>query len=518
MAEEDKKFDRSLGSIKNLFVTELAKHVRDKKLLRGPFHKLPGEFVFHSWKDHALPLYTWAALAVGLMERDRYLPIFRDIAGRLKYRHDNFSEELYVNHASLKDLSNSQFDFIFEPLLKDSELRSHFAELGLLNSLPDHEHWTRYGTVDEKNETDLSFLASGYAQCIDHQSQQATDIRWMIVMNFLANQRIIFNSHLEERFLTIVEYPNRGDMRSVRPSIRALEIGLRGNPGEKKQEEKIKQHAIVAEGVWDELFVGTNCMPLAFHEPKLFDHKATLAEVFDIYKGLIIHYFDNIATTGIDARLDSAFGLVLYALSLLSEGIALRPYQRLAGRLILRTILETHINLRFLTKKDDETIWFQYRNHGSAQAKLAFLKYLQAKEKPDYVNIQELFDLANEDMWLEYQDINLGNWASKSLRDIAIEAGLKEAYDQHYTILSTTIHAQWTGVREENFTQCINPLHRYHRIPAMPKPSQEDIVPDMCKIINQMLDDLTHLYPQFKDRLRAYRAESTENPSRAEHA
>jgi hypothetical protein len=54
-------------------------------------------------------------------------------------------------------------------------------------------------------------------------------------------------------------------------------------------------------------------------------------------------------------------------------------------------------------------------------------------------------------MWLEFQEINLGSWASKSLREIATEAGVKEAYDQHYSILSVASHAQWIAVREEGF-------------------------------------------------------------------
>jgi hypothetical protein len=128
------------------------------------------------------------------------------------------------------------------------------------------------------------------------------------------------------------------------------------------------------------------------------------------------------------------------------------------------------------------------------------------KGKPDYVDIQELYQLANEDMWLEYQDINLGNWANKSLREIAIEAGLKEVYDQHYPVLSTSSHAQWSPIRESNFTQCVNPLHRYHRIPDMPRFSQENLIPDMCKLINQMLEDVNKPYAPFKMRLRGYKA------------
>jgi hypothetical protein len=59
MAGDSSDFDRSLGSIRNLFITELAKLHRDKKTLRSPFHKLPSSMSFASWKDDALPLYSW---------------------------------------------------------------------------------------------------------------------------------------------------------------------------------------------------------------------------------------------------------------------------------------------------------------------------------------------------------------------------------------------------------------------------------------------------------------------------
>src|SRR5579862_638024 len=506
MAKDLEEFDRSLGSLKNLFITEIAKHTLEKKTLRGPFHRLGRNISFASWKDHALPLYSWAALTTALLNRDEYLAVFRKIVSRIKYRHDNLQEELFLDHASLKTVSNAQFDFIFEPLLLVSEdLRSIFARLAKLTSLPDRDHWDRYGDNSHDNASDFSKMAAGFAQCFDHQSQQSTDIRWMIVMNYLSNGRIVFGQPMEERFLEYVEYPNRGDMRSVRPSIRALEITLRGNPHELSPEKKKKEHEEIAERIWDELYAGTNCMPLDMLAPKVFDYREVAVKAIEVYKSLIANYFDNVSTTGIDARLDGSHGLAMYTIALLIEGIGLSADQRISAKLILRTILEAHINLRFLTIKDDPTIWLQYRNYGSSQAKLTFLKFLDAKEKPDYVDIQELYQLANEDVWLEYQDINLGSWANKSLRDIAIEAGLKGIYDQHYPILSTSSHAQWSSVRESNFTQCVNPLHRYHRIPDMPRFSQENLIPDMCKLINQMLEDVNKLYPPFKERLRGYK-------------
>ncbi|MCL8054530.1 hypothetical protein M8833_34880, partial [Pseudomonas aeruginosa] len=58
----------------------------------------------------------------------------------------------------------------------------------------------------------------------DHQSQEATDVRWVSILFKIALGEMLFPAGFEEHLLEIVEYPNRGDMRSVRPSIRAMEM------------------------------------------------------------------------------------------------------------------------------------------------------------------------------------------------------------------------------------------------------------------------------------------------------
>jgi hypothetical protein len=56
----------------------------------------------------------------------------------------------------------------------------------------------------------------------------------------------------------------------------------------------------------------------------------------------------------------------------------------------------------------------------------------------------------------------------------------------------------------------MNPLHRFHLIPDAPKPFLKSHVPEMCKITNQVLDDLNALYPSFKPRLRKYKEKATD--------
>ena len=66
--------------------------------------------------------------------------------------------------------------------------------------------------------------------------------------------------------------------------------------------------------------------------------------------------------------------------------------------------------------------------YGTGQAKLAFLKLadLEDQDIPSYVTLEELEELANEDRWKEFVDIDLGNWAKLDLRRMSDEAGVKD--------------------------------------------------------------------------------------------
>ena len=513
MTEDDKEFIRQLGTFSNARITELKKLRKIKGKLVSPFNSLRGPIVFKSWKDDALPMYTWAALLIGLVSRDEYLLVFREIIRKVQNRHEQKIESLYPNHWSLRTLTNEQFDDIFQSLLANTEFKENIATLAELECLPDNAHWKRHAKSDQ--QSNAIPLARGYAKCIDHQSQEATDVRWLILMCFIANDRMTFDYKFEERLKEFQEYPNRGEMRSVRPSIRAMEIMTRGDPdfyddqtkdGGKTKEEADKKMAIANEAVWQELFEKTDCNALPLTKPTSIDQRSVQKELAEVCTEVYEYFFPTVSTTGIDARHDTSFGLVLYAMALALEAVSLRPHQLVSGRLLLRSLVEAHINLHFLRMKDDKTIWYQFRNFGTSQTKLALLKYLDLREKPDYIDLEQLFLFANEDMWHEYQDIDLGTWAKKNLREIAQEAGLKTIYDKHYPILSTASHAHWPAVREVVFAQCVNPLHRFHRIADLPHFSYENLIPEMCKLLNLMLDDLNHLYPPFKPRLRAYKA------------
>lgn len=177
---------------------------------------------------------------------------------------------------------------------------------------------------------------------------------------------------------------------------------------------------------------------------------------------------DTIDQTRADARLDSAFGLALYAISIVEELGFHRIQVRIVGRLALRALVEANITLRYLAQKDDESLWKSYRVYGAGQAKLAFLKAQEIEgDLPPFIDESALHEIANEDIWQEFLDIDIGHWANSNLRKLAMECGAKDLYDKYYDWASTYTHSHWGAIRDTNFITCHNPLHRLPRIPRV---------------------------------------------------
>ena len=202
-----------------------------------------------------------------------------------------------------------------------------------------------------------------------------------------------------------------------------------------------------------------------------------IKELFAVYADLSKHFISTITSTAVDARHDSTFGITLCALNLAIGAGRGNIHRRAEGRLILRTIVENYITLKFLEAKDDKTLWVQYRNYGVGQSKLALLENLRADELPDFISLDDLQRYANEDMWQEFTTISLKSWAERNVRKMAEEAGVKDTYDRYYDWSSGYVHGHWGAVRDSVFTVCLNPLHRYHRIPFVPRLDMPSVLP-----------------------------------------
>jgi hypothetical protein len=319
-------------------------------------------------------------------------------------------------------------------------------------------------------------------------------VRFLIVQH-----RMQFAKNVELRAEEILDYPNRGDLRQVRPSIRAMEAAT-GDPS-------IAGSSDWPQHFWRECMECTPCLVAPKRRSDSgFPHDEVNEIWGKVYAACAEHCIATTSTTDIDPRHDGVFGLALYGLSLVAS--LFRPHStRTAGRLVLRALVETYLTLAYLVKKEELALWKVYRTYGSGQAKLAFLKLIETDDLPRYVDLDTLEALANEDVWQEYLDIDLGHWADKDLRRMSDEVGVKNIYDKYYAWPSAFVHAQWAAVRNTVFELCMNPLHRLHRVPRPPRFDLEDVSWDGIKLGNLILDLVNEAYPEFKPRLRVPKPE-----------
>lgn len=135
----------------------------------------------------------------------------------------------------------------------------------------------------------------------------------------------------------------------------------------------------------------------------------------------------------------------------------------LAG-VLLRAMADVHITLAWITLKPEERTR-QFVLHGLGQEKL-LLEHLKSRGIEDeQTRSMEAWIDSQRYTWLT--EVNVGNWADLSIRDMADEAKLLDFYRLRYSPLSAEAHSMWNHIARFNLRTCKNPLHRYHRIPEI---------------------------------------------------
>jgi hypothetical protein len=468
--------------------SSLGDHQRHGKTLMPPLKKV-GNVELASWSNDRLPDLLWAALLTQFKSRDEYLAVFRAVSDNAQRVRES---KAFLTHSQLARLSPEEFELLMGPVLADEQAKLTLAPLLLLEHLPDRHHWLKHLPTPEPAKA-WDQLARAVLETFPHQSEAATDMRWLKVRFILLQGRLQLPERMRERGIEVLSFPSRGDMRYVRPFIRSTEIMM---------DMMFGGVAEWSSRFWQECLGKTKCAAVHERGPASdFDHEAAAKQWAGIYSNCGQHFMETIRTTAIDPRHDGTFGLALYGLTLVVS--AQQPNgTRPAGRILLRSLVEAYLTLAYLVGKDDEQLWIAYRKYSGGQTKLAFLKMVDAEELPRYVDLEALEALANEDLWQEYVDIDLGHWANKDLRRMSEEIGVKSAYDKYYGWPSSFVHAQWGAVRSTVFSICLNPLHRLHRVPRPPRLDFEDVSWDAIVLGNLLLELVDKVYPGLAARFQ----------------
>jgi hypothetical protein len=464
-------------------------HKRQKKELVPPLMAVPG-IRLQSWMNDRMPEMLWSALLISQLGRDRALDKFRSV-GRLVQVLPDQKLPVHPTLSGLASLEPELLQRFLSAICSDEETTKALRPLLVFETLPARTAWANIVSEAPSTE-DWELLKGAVLGVLDHQSQEATDCRWLRVLFHVLSGALHLQS--EDQVREILEYPHFGLPQAVRPMVRSIEGSidlLRGTPTN------------WPESFWNQCLRDTPCEALHTMEisasPRL---TTTRRRIREVREALARHQKASLTTTKVDARHDGTFGLGAYSLAILDELLRMGNSTSILGRIGLRSLFESYVTLSYLKVQDDPNLWMASRQYGSGQAKLAFLKLDDpGRAAPASIDVDVLRQLSNEDRWLEYVSIDLGHWAAKDLRKLSDDAGVKPDYDRFYPWTSAFTHSNWAAVRNSCFDLCINPLHRLHRRLRSDTADLGDVVEDACELVDKILELIDTLYPGFTMRV-----------------
>lgn len=462
----------------------IEQHTRKGKTLVPPLLQLPS-LKANSWLNERLPEMLWAALLVATIDRKTALATFRAVAKACEGTGGD------VTHSGLAALVPDKRAEILGILSKSAQLRTALRPLLCLKELPGRQYWAEVLKAPPIT-SDWRALGRAVLLSMDHQSQEATDCRWVRVLSFILAGKLKLPT--EEHVRELVYYPDYGDMRAVRPTIRATELGFDSAVGTK---------TVWPAAFWEQCRTDTRC-ETGIHLPKNrgVKMKTSSETIRKVRRALARHFADTATSTGVDAAHEGTFGMAMYSLAILDEVTRFGNSTLILGRMGLRTLLECYVTLAYLVERNDVGLWEAYRAYGIGQAKLVFLKLDdESIPTPNYVNVDALNILANEDQWIEFAKIDLGHWENANLRSMSDHAGVKVEYDRFYAWPSGFVHGNWGAVRTTVFDVCTNPLHRLHRVLKQEPASLDDVMSDACYLADKILELVDKTYPTFSERV-----------------
>ena len=474
----------------------LEQHKVIGKTLVSPLMQMQPGFQFRSWMDSRLPEVLWLLIIGAELPRQQSLQLFLALAEVglvLRESPDSKSQHWSLNHSAIQHLPSGVFSRLCALVKQHPPCWQALRSLLILEDLPAKEIWAAELGDHPGEETSWKYLQTTVARSLFHQSDLATDVRWVSCMFSVATHQLVMPQHMVAEFLRYPEVFEAEDGQRIQASVRAMELGGQGLRDSSDQGE-LKWSNLF----WDQCLRRTECFT---HPPVEPSTALPLnAEVIDcveeIRSSLQRHWMATVKTSEIDARHDAAFGLLLWGLDLIDE--LTNDFIRfgITGRLLVRTLTECRINLAYLVQQDQPELWSKFRQYGTGQAKLALLKMENdGGLNPCLVDEATLNLVANEDRFQEFVNVELGHWCKLDLRRMAQESGTKDDYDRYYGWASTFVHSQWAAVRICSFTTCLNPLHRLHRIPLPDHPMLEDALPSALVLLGRMCECFMETYP-----------------------
>lgn len=467
--------------------SKLSEHIFKRGKFITPWNEVLGDISKEqSWCLQRLPEYLWLALIIDKYGRKEGLSKCYYILKKL-YELDNditvpaFSSLLNLDgdkQETLYDYINSVIDY------------SVLSPLTLLFTYSYSEIFARsYTNINELPSMREKKLKEVMKKCYFHQSEFATDIRFLVLLYSMQSGRYVMPSKERELILQYPELEHSDElMRLIRPIIRSTEMMVLHL--EVHNQDYLNEF-------WRRISKMTDCELYYVDWEKNnnnADNYMELAyECFQYFKDCLI------SNDVLGKKELVLLGLGTYSYKRVLEVYDHSLYNSIASRGTVRTVIECYIMMKYLLKseKQDNDIWLKYEKYGLGLYKTIAARYRDTPEElnSSHVDYKYIELLVNEFMDEMYLDMDTSYFDKKNIRGKAIEVGEKALFGLYYDYDSSFEHGLWGAIRESAMLKCNAPTHQYHCVPDIDnKQKLKSVWPDCIMCLNKIITLLNEIY------------------------
>lgn len=464
-------------------------HIRKKGVLLTPINEALGaNLELSSWAKDRMPEYLWIGLILLKYERIKGL----EIAGKILFEISKNIEGLSKpSFSQILQLSNQEK--VYEIICKNVE-KDALSPLTIICRGKNYRKFNNFFLIpDQTLKERFESLSKAVDIYSPHQSNEATDLRFLIVSYFIYTGKVRFVKGVEDTISALKNYPitdhKDEKMRVYRPQIRSFEGSLGGLIFNKDKS--------FSRNFWKELCNISNCKPMVILHTNNF--KVDNDFLDDCRKAIEFIFYSNKETYCCDEKMSVLLGITNYSIKIYSEILSKSLGDTILGRQGLRIIIESYIMMKYLIKSelDHPDVWQDYKKYGLSKFKLILLKArdYSFSDINSHLSIPLIDGLVNEFMYEEFMNVDLNYFDKLGIREKSNYVDEKQLYDLFYDYDTTYTHALWGAIRESSMLFCNNPTHQFHSIPDFDgKQLLPDVRPDCYKVVQKIFLFLSDIY------------------------
>ena len=468
--------------------SKLSEHTFVKGRFITPLNSLPMMQELEdekSWTYGRMPEYIWIGLILKYFGREEGLKKSYYIISKIH----NVAPDLYTVRLSqiLKLDTNIQeeiYEYIISLGVKDA-----ISPLTIFLTGSQAPVFAKYFySYKQGIENRCKAIVETMSEIMDHQSNEATDIRFVAVyFNILSGKMHL----LKEQVNLLISYPASKHideiMRMARPIVRSLEMMIL--TFENTDSEYLK-------GFWRCVSEMTECDIFVINFPEenrsITAYMESLHEVFVYLSELLI------ASNMLDEKMNVLLGIATYSYKRLKEIYRHQLFNSISGRSCVRVLIEDYIMMKYLMKNEafHENIWHDYQLYGMGLYKLVLARHRESDcLEESHFDEKYIEALVNEFQGEEFINMDTRYFDKQNIRSKAESVNEKSLFGLYYDYDSSFEHGLWGAIRESSLLKCNNPAHKYHCVPDI----EDEIVlktvlPDCVMIMNKTILFLNELY------------------------